>query len=562
MAENLRVAAQEEECTICLEPITKTSILGVISNCHHYYHDKCLLQWSANSNSCPTCRKKFYKIENIDCQNPHKITSTVAVKDKLLSNDAINEIPEEFIIRPHQQYTSIHLSGVNDRESPNGVCSICSSADYRLSRTRNMISCQICASMFHLVCLGISADSANDIEEWFCPMCDSPQELLVLAAPSSNGSRVRYRRSAPYRSTGSSGTQTLSIRPTTGLSTGRQTTTLRNSRPGLVIRNENNELDDDFLYSEDFSEDFHTHFNSNSGLSTGFRNHPSSPIATPVVNGGVLLRREMRNNQNLTEDEAQSWNLFEEARRSSNSELPQSSNPSNSINGERKKRRKRTVNNDDKVSVGPSQSIQQTGGSSSSGSRIASLISQIKTPSKPVAISRSDNSSSFSIPEEMNANSSPSSISASQLPSVYSPTDARSLDSDYQTDSESSIGSRSKKKICPNDNHKSTIGTPELTFDQKNEIQKHIRNYLRPLYKPRRSNGKSSANQIIKSEDAYMNINKGISRKLYSAILSDATIENGRYIQKTIDDYFENESKLKQLVDKYVEDELTTLRNA
>jgi len=45
-----------QSCSICLEDWTNDDNLIILSKCYHYYHSKCLDQWSlTGNNECPTC---------------------------------------------------------------------------------------------------------------------------------------------------------------------------------------------------------------------------------------------------------------------------------------------------------------------------------------------------------------------------------------------------------------------------------------------------------------------------------------------------------------------------
>eukprot|EP01065_Artemidia_motanka_P013013 TRINITY_DN17177_c0_g1_i1.p1 TRINITY_DN17177_c0_g1~~TRINITY_DN17177_c0_g1_i1.p1 ORF type:complete len:469 (+),score=99.99 TRINITY_DN17177_c0_g1_i1:52-1407(+) len=50
-----RVAGQEEECTICLEALDEGDEALRIA-CQHVFHHKCIIEWLAKTNRCPTCR--------------------------------------------------------------------------------------------------------------------------------------------------------------------------------------------------------------------------------------------------------------------------------------------------------------------------------------------------------------------------------------------------------------------------------------------------------------------------------------------------------------------------
>lgn len=47
------VLNESEDCTICLEPITKCYELS----CNHKFHAKCILEWCEHSDLCPLCKQ-------------------------------------------------------------------------------------------------------------------------------------------------------------------------------------------------------------------------------------------------------------------------------------------------------------------------------------------------------------------------------------------------------------------------------------------------------------------------------------------------------------------------
>ncbi|KAK6454513.1 uncharacterized protein RJT20DRAFT_59038 [Scheffersomyces xylosifermentans] len=635
-----------DECTICLEPLLPSHQIGSIPSCcgtsnNKYYHDRCILQWAANSNSCPTCRKRFYSINIANKSTPHRVKRVVAIKDKLLPNDAINNIPRAYITPATRSVSASPHGGTNSEledddirhahsVTSNGVCTICSSSDYR-SSIRNMIDCNFCGSNFHLNCLGISSGQANELLNWCCPICDNDQDLILPATAAATGRRAQGSRFIPSRTPVSRttplgrighmstiraasitdsvyrnpigsllSTNSASFAPTviSNMSNEPTLTTIRR-RPGLIIHNENNELDDDFLYNNDNTDDFGDRMES--------LTNPIHESYSPVINGGVILRKELRAKQNLSPEEIQSWDLFEEARHegqegegssseqilsSTAEEMPTTSLHSSGtsdltistsanpliVDPESKKRRRRKkvtpVEMKQIVEESKSDMLTGTTGQSSdfstkgSSSRISNLISQLKTSPPGASKSRTRpqhqaiNSMTFQPPfspppQPFSNAESPVSMS----PSGNSPMEVMSNDSDTQYDSDSKV--RKKPKIA------------ELTLDQKIEIQKYIRGNLRPLYKPNNTNeqiGSSSSSvnllspspsPIITSEEKYININKVISRRIYGHILSES-LENGELCTNLIDQYFNDEdpTKLRDVIDKYVREELEKLQTS
>ncbi|PVH14676.1 uncharacterized protein CXQ87_002823 [Candidozyma duobushaemuli] len=235
-----------------------------------------------------------------------------------------------------------------------------------------------------------------------------------------------------------------------------------------------------------------------------------------VLNGGVLLRREERALRNLTPEEAHSWDMFEQARTGGSGTAPTTPVEDKP----RRKRRRRGEAAAEPSSVQsppePSQSPSEAG-----SSRISSLMSQIR--SRPRS----------SVTDER---------PAVQVPSAPTMTRMSPLISPVTSDSESEL-------------RRPPFERPgrELTLEQKRIIQKHVRDNLRPLYTP----NDPTKTGTITTEDEYIRINKSISRKIYSAILSSGE-EEGPQIYE---DYFDNpSSKLRDLVDCCVQRELAGVR--
>lgn len=457
------------ECPICLDSIGSHDLLGRVHRCLHKYHNQCIIQWSSHSNSCPTCRKLYYGVDIVANDNQNIVMETIEVKDKLIENDAINEIPSEFIIPPltyGDTYTATR-SEEQEHELNSGVCTICSSAQYsRL--TRLLFSCISCGAKFHSLCLG-----HTDEPFWFCPVCDFRQEIIT----SSRQSRPR--------------------RPVTA------------ARRGLVIFNENNEIED-------------------------FDDADELVRSTSVLNGGILLRREARAIQNLSPEEARSWELLEQARNgTSASELPVPA----PVSETRKRRRRRAVN---------SQESLQTSVLAESHATMPLETSSLNA-SLPVTISNNLHNESAVSPDQGRSRiaslisqikrrphkSTTHPMSTGNI--THSPLSSESLNV-ADSDSGSELDS---KRPCSY--------VAELTLDQKRRVQKHVRNHLRPLYNPRLESPEPGH---IRSEAEYIDVNKFISRKVYASILSLCAREG----TKALEYYFaDDESKLKLLVDGHVE---------
>lgn len=429
------------ECPICLEAILATALLGRIKGCLHSYHDHCLNQWSTHSNSCPTCRKLFYGIDIIDGSNPDLIKRSVTVKDKIIENDAINHIPSEFIIPP-QIYTE-PTTEESDRNQ-NGVCLICTNSQYS-QRNRPMVCCFGCGAKFHTLCLG-----HHDEPEWFCPLCDCCQEILLPVT-----ARVSYRPTRP-------------------------------ARQGLTILNENDEIED-------------------------FDDRDQVIRTASVLNGGVLLRREARQLENLTKEEADSWSALEQVRLGTAS-VPEEAQSLNSASSRKKRRRNRTKPGPSSPKIETlllidSSNIMGPSSAADRPSRIVLLMNQIRA------------GGSTSLPE-------------GHLP--------RKHNSD---DTDNCIYGEDMNPPSP----KPLSSASKLSYNQKKKIQKFVRDKLRPRYDPL---SVSPDPEIIKSELEYVKINKAISRKVYSEILSLVESKS----EKSIEDFFASEeSTLQELVNVHAD---------
>lgn len=464
--------APDVECPICLEGIKSSDIIGIVYPCSHHYHEQCLLQWSTQSNSCPTCRKPFHKVNIAVKSNPQVVLRSYNVQDKLMPNEAINNIPPEFVIPPSVVPQRERVEQERDIQ-PGGVCQVCSSASYAL-RQRAMVSCVACNASFHVSCLGAASHEPGS-SEWFCPVCDCFQELYT-----SGLSRSRTRR--PARA---------------------------------VVGSRNSSL---ITTDSDLAEAvFEDSLDSLEAVAPPLERRSRSN----VLNGGVLLRREERALRNLTPEEAHLWDMFEQAR-TGNLDLA----PTTTVEEKpRRKRRRRTTEAVPLESLS-SQAASGQGTSESGSSRIGSLMNQIKLRPQRGG----------TVPEERSSTSLP-------LPLVAPPiTRLSPMISPVTSDSES----ESRRPLFDRTGR-------ELTLEQKRMVQKYVRDNLRPLYTP----NETSRRGTITTEEEYIRINKSISRKIYSAILS-LEEEEGPLIYE---DYFgSHSSKLRDLVDCCVQRELAGVR--
>lgn len=526
----------DTECSICLENTRAGDLIGTIEGCHHFYHSDCIIQWSNHSNSCPTCRRKYYKINVASLKCSDKILKTINVQDKLPSNSAIDDIPAEFVIPASQNLNIIENTlsyeegNADTINSNNKVCTICSSSDYHASAAGKLINCDFCTSAFHHTCLGMY--SLEDLEyiTWCCPICDSTQELISsapelgrrLSRRFRTNRRRKYDHKEPLRNVISEisnemddSDNGLNVTLGGGSSLNRSIS----NRNGLVIFNENGELDDEFLYQDNA-----VMFNQKANKERNF------------INGGMIMRKEIREKERLTVEELESWNLYNKAKKNvvdpqtqdDGHEAGTEKNSFSSGNQVNRKKRKRQEVSFRPLSprMGSSKSLEgdrKTGerrDGIGSTSRIAGLIRLLK--------SSNDLESDDVLPLVNNSELNTNLVSSMPL-------------------------QQDNKELGKQD--ESTTKDIQLTFEQKTQIQKHIRTNLKPLYKPGKDN--ISDGCFINSEDLYVKINKSVSKKLYGYIISIATPSDGNISSGTLSKWFENnQDHLKNIVQVFLKKEL------
>lgn len=512
-----------EECTICLEDLDHTTTIGLIKNCHHYYHDHCIIQWSNNSNSCPTCRKLFNSID-ITRLDSESIIRSIPVQDKLLPNAAIDDIPTEFIIPANSQ----RISDLN-HEIRNGVCSICSSSDYRTSLTRNMITCQSCNAVFHQNCLGISNvfDDDDMGSSWFCPICDFQQDLVL--PPSS----TRRRRIASIiHPNNSNRTQRVNARE------GRNSSVIRNIVTNqLQRRQRRNEmelvesygLDDDFDVEQqpevyNFSDDDIELETPEDGAVNEYY------IPPPVLNGGVIARNELRQRAALSEEELKSWDLFDKVKHG-DSEID--INENHSTDSTRKRRRKRTAPVE--AEIDNTTIVEGRSNTHSNTSKVLTLINQMRQNNQQ------QNANNIGTSLFQRDNQVKSSSASSLRTGSSTGGSPESVNSNFSPVTSSDEGSSRVPQLHSEKKN-------ELTYDQKSRIQKFIRDKLRPLYKRKLTKD----TKLIKCEDDYIKINKSASRKIYGNIAARAKDDNA-----ILDNLFNHsDTELLLIVEEYVDNEI------
>lgn len=85
----------KQKCTICFEMVPSTnSSKHKRLNCGHAFHFDCIIQWFAESDECPVCRKKHLHDSIIVFRN--RVQNTMRMKYR----DAIRSLEKEnFLLR-------------------------------------------------------------------------------------------------------------------------------------------------------------------------------------------------------------------------------------------------------------------------------------------------------------------------------------------------------------------------------------------------------------------------------------------------------------------------------
>ncbi|KAI5955881.1 hypothetical protein KGF54_001383 [Candida jiufengensis] len=575
-----------DECMICLENMEENDLIGKIPCCPtKFYHKKCIEIWSSKSNSCPTCRNRFYKILISLQSKPQSIINTLNIKDKLLPNPAINQIPSQYIINNQsiqQQLQQIidnsllssnNLSNEYLNTSGSGFCCICTITNRRNNTT---LLCQQCGSNFHLNCLGVS-DLSEEYFNWYCPMCDYNEESII-----PNNNLRSFRRTLFSSGNNNSSSSSRRQRIMQDQQPGRSV--LPNQRSRLIIHNENNELNDDFLYNEDFNDDYDIDTSDEPILEFSdlqqeqgqmrlaeFPRPTTSSNNSNIINGGILLRREQKQIENLSAEEVNSWDMFDKARKESiveetkdhqASQTVESEIPTASSTKQRRRRRKRSAEDriepmvvEDSNQVNAVSPVLLQPSTIQSSSRISNLIDQLKHTKK----AHTSSSSSYQhyqyqhqFPQAYISNvGSQSDSSTSMGNSPMESTAYSSDDNDYTRN----VGKLPMEKSYDKNesiNYIEPNKQVELTYEQKLKIQRHVKNKLRLKYKPghkiiKESSSIDNNEGFITNEEEFIKINKKISRKIYSHVLN-----NQNKNHSTIDEIIEDESLVQELINKYV----------
>ncbi|KAI5969416.1 hypothetical protein CANMA_001483 [Candida margitis] len=410
------------------------------------------------------------------------------IQDKLLPNPAINQIPSQFIVNSDDHRNDTEDLGPYSLDS--GFCCLCT----RTRRNAPLLPCQQCASSFHLSCLGISDVATDDYFNWYCPMCDYNQETILPMRPI---------RRALF----------------SGI-TRRQTPSSRQ----LVIRNDNDEIDDSFLYDDEPMPVF-------SNLQSC---QDDVPRASNVINGGVILRREQKLKSRLSEEEVNSWDMFEQARNQSGDDVDIDVFSSTTTQDRSRRRRRRKRAAEPILSPPSPQSLQLQSAidplpnSVMQESRISSLIDQLRHTKKQHGTAEQSSSSS----------SSSSSATATATAIHLALASSNIVPSSSASDSAASMGNSPIESMSYSSDDNEHTQPRELTLEEKFVIQKIVRSKLKPRYKP----GSQEAG-CISNEEEFIAINKRISRNIYAHIVNAAD---------EMDEFFKNEAKLKQVINEYI----------
>ncbi|ODV64414.1 uncharacterized protein ASCRUDRAFT_74045 [Ascoidea rubescens DSM 1968] len=168
----------EDICSICLDNLfsngsdvnsnAKKQLVARLGSCNHRYHDICIRPWCQKSNSCPSCRTSFKKVDLVDVDGNVVHNYTVEPKKPSKVCNDFNDFDAS-----SQSLSDGDLSSrINNLIRNRVKCSLCDSAS---SVTTGLALCSTCSSCYHPRCLGVGS-LAIGVRSWNCPMCDTLQD--------------------------------------------------------------------------------------------------------------------------------------------------------------------------------------------------------------------------------------------------------------------------------------------------------------------------------------------------------------------------------------------------
>ncbi|KAI3647953.1 hypothetical protein MP228_008174 [Amoeboaphelidium protococcarum] len=148
-------------------------------NCPHFYHYKCLYEWSKINNSCPLDRLQFSYIKQIDLgdlrqkdaqrlfhsDDDNQRTDHNHVDDQELLSVLNKNLPSKVLPVPERTHNLGHDDSYNYSEDMS-TCQICHTDD----DPHQLLICDGCDQMYHLYCLEPPLSSVP-MNEWFCSSC-------------------------------------------------------------------------------------------------------------------------------------------------------------------------------------------------------------------------------------------------------------------------------------------------------------------------------------------------------------------------------------------------------
>ena len=137
---SLRVSVEKENCLICLCPLEKGTIRGILPCNHFQFCVHCILGWAEVTNKCPVCSARFLYLHSGSVRrNQLEVLNRIEVEERDQGGFILDNL--------------------------NIACKQCGSE----TEQDSLLLCDRCGEGVHIRCLGM--EEYPQLEEWYCDTC-------------------------------------------------------------------------------------------------------------------------------------------------------------------------------------------------------------------------------------------------------------------------------------------------------------------------------------------------------------------------------------------------------